>query len=197
MAEAKMTQVIRDLRKKLPDGNYGPQTYLGAYLRFVDSMRGANNRNLEEQLLLGSDCLMMEAETDEAYIIQRDYYDADNNSSPSNCYRLVSFVYKEDSRVTGFDVNAAGALTLPDRVVSGIQGNILSISKDANEISLDMNGNIVINPGWVTTKEDILYYIGDNEDDIVRIASKVTQEMSIITPDGMTQKVTKAVVTLA
>ena len=53
MASANVLKYFK--RKK--SGNYEEPVYIGAEQRFVSALRGTNNHNLEEQSILGHDCI--------------------------------------------------------------------------------------------------------------------------------------------
>ena len=63
MANSKYkAEVVRYLRKKTNGGYTEAPTYLGSEQKFVGALRNSNDNNLEEQFLLGTDCLTTEWE---------------------------------------------------------------------------------------------------------------------------------------
>lgn len=70
MASAK---ILKFLKRKTDSGTYGEDIYLGAEQKFVSALRGTNNNNLEEQNILGMDCIITASWEDTNYIEIREF----------------------------------------------------------------------------------------------------------------------------
>ena len=70
--------VIKSVQQKDSLGSYDSPVFLGAEQRFVGALRQSNNNNLEEQSILGLDCITTEY-VDENYtrIIKKEYRNAE------------------------------------------------------------------------------------------------------------------------
>ena len=55
-----MADVIRKIKQKTSNG-FSEDVYLGAYPQYVGALRQSHNENLEEQYILGTDCIVTES----------------------------------------------------------------------------------------------------------------------------------------
>lgn len=91
-----MVNVIKKLCKKSEQGFSSP-IYLGAEQRFVDALRGTNINNLEEQYIIGVDCITTEywqtSDKGEEHVIEKIF--TDGIQSNSKYYKLVIIEYTD------------------------------------------------------------------------------------------------------
>lgn len=93
--------IVKSLKRKTNGGYTESPVYLGAEQRFVSALRNSNNNNLEEQFLLGTDCLTSQWTSEdgnihivkEFYVQPNDYEEKDDDNLES--YRISSIIYGE------------------------------------------------------------------------------------------------------
>ena len=86
MASANILKYLK--RKK--SGAYEAPVYIGAEQRFVGAVRGTNNNNLEEQSILGLDCITTSYWDGTVYIEKKEFH---NGTKANEFYILESKVY--------------------------------------------------------------------------------------------------------
>lgn len=95
-----MADFIKQLKIKNTDGFSAP-VYLGAEQRFIGALRNSSLDNLEEQYLLGVDCITTEYwQSAGTHITTKEFYDG--NESTSNYYKLEIVEYPEAVVSTDF-----------------------------------------------------------------------------------------------
>jgi hypothetical protein len=82
-----MAEVIKQIKTKSNDSFSSP-IYLGAEQRFVGALRGSNVDNLEEQYIIGVDCVTKEEwdDTNHKHTITKEFRKSDQST---NYYKLV------------------------------------------------------------------------------------------------------------
>ena len=91
MANSKYeAEVVRYLRKKTNGGYTEAPTYLGSEQKFVGALRNSNDNNLEEQFLLGTDCLTTEWKDNGNSYIKKEYFIQDTGDDATQ--KLSSYV---------------------------------------------------------------------------------------------------------
>lgn len=140
-------EVIKQIKTKSSSG-YSSPTYLGAEQRFVGALRQCNLDNLEEQSLLGVDCVTTEywQSADNAHIIIKEFHDG---SQSTNYYKLETTIY-EDKFIN-----------------SNITTGVATVSDFENIASS--------NTDYVTVRIDTLYFVV-NASNIIKVATKTTQQ---------------------
>lgn len=81
-----MTNVIKQLKQKT-DSAFSSSIYLGAEQRFVGALRQSHNDNLEEQSILGVDCVTTETWSGTTHTIIKEFHDG---TQSTNYYKLVT-----------------------------------------------------------------------------------------------------------
>lgn len=100
--------IVKSLKRKTNGGYTESPVYLGAEQRFVSALRNSNNNNLEEQFLLGTDCLTSQwtGEDGNTYIVKEFYVQPDDHEEKDDdnleSYRISSIVYGEALVVQSF-----------------------------------------------------------------------------------------------
>lgn len=155
-----MNKIIKQIRQK--DGStFSSPINLGAEQRYVGALRQSHNDNLEEQSILGVDCVTTETWSGTIHKIVKEFHDG---TQSTNFYILTTEIYNEiaDSYVDGKN------LILPKLNSSLVVDTNLSIT--TNEISLSSSFKI--------TRKDILSYKND-KGEIIEISTKITQQKKV------------------
>lgn len=189
--------IIKYLKRK-KSGGYEEPVNIGAEQRFVTALRGTNNNNLEEQNILGSDCITTSYWKNSVLYEIREFRDS---SRTSNYYVMKSQVYN-DTAMTSFSILNTTVQWVEDvlqftsdRAQFESNGTLLTIKGDA---SFDLSsGTLIIaeksdsdtEEGTYLVRQDILYYINSSGNE-VKVSTKKTFET---VEDGKT--VTKYIIT--
>ena len=151
--------VIKFLMTKGADG-FSTPSYLGAEQYFVSALRGSKNNNLEEQYLMGVDCITTSWPTAEGVDrITKEYYNA-QVENPTNYYKLEIYNYNTNTDVEEYISMIEGVKSL---IVANGEGNVEENTlflDNFNLYSFDAEDNIIINPNNVITQKAELYFIG-------------------------------------
>lgn len=94
-----MNKIIKQIRQK--DGStFSSPINLGAEQRYVGALRQSHNDNLEEQSILGVDCVTTETWSGTTRTIVKEFHDG---TQSTNFYILTTYIYNEiaDSYVDG------------------------------------------------------------------------------------------------
>lgn len=200
MASANVLKYLR--RKK--SGKYETPVYIGAEQRFISALRGTNNNNLEEQSILGFDCITTSYWEGTTFCEKKEFHDG---TKTNEFYILESRIYNvaSDSQFLNENIQFA-----TDKIYFEQNGVLLTIeSNDAFfENAGSSNGTIAIpqkigNGGTSTiseieslaaedfrkTREDILYYKNKNNT-LIEVSIKTSYEKEL---NGVTT--TKSIVT--
>lgn len=126
-----MAEVIKQLKTK-SNNSFSSPVYLGAEQRFIGPLRGSNIDNLEEQYILGVDCVTTEEwdSNTNTHIITKEFYDG--TQTTSKYYKLVITEY----------------LNIGNVVYSTIANQTVIISEDNN---VNSTTDVII-------REEKLYY---------------------------------------
>ena len=93
--------VIKEIRQKTPTGFSGP-IYIGPEQRFVSALLNSHNNNLEEQFILGVDCLTTTWEENEIKYTTKKFFNG-NLGDVSNKGYYILFIKEYDHSSTGSD----------------------------------------------------------------------------------------------
>lgn len=150
-----MSTVIKQFRQKNGD-NFSSPINLGADQRYVGPLRQSNNDNLEEQTLLGVDCITTESWNGTTHIIKKEFHDG---TQSTDFYILTTEVY--DDNVESFVSNQNLILTNNDFEITNtfktIRKDILSY-KNSNGEEIEISTKITQRKesnGVIITKEVI------------------------------------------
>ena len=108
-----MAECIKQLKTK-NNGSFSSPVYFGAEQRFVGALRGCHLDNLEEQYILGVDCVTTEEWTSDmkTHTITKEFHDS--TQSTDNYYKLIIVEH------------------LDKIISSSITGGIMTVSDDEN-----------------------------------------------------------------
>lgn len=176
MANSKyQAEVVRYLRKKTNGGYTEAPTYLGSEQKFVGALRNSNDNNLEEQFLLGTDCLTTSWEENGNSYIRKEYFvqdTGDDDSQKLSSYVINTTIYggnnvkNTDCYFTsdGLNVDNLPDISFDSQVLKLENGEIYSFSMDALKIYPN---------SFVIMKEDKLQFV-DNTNTLVDVLTKYT-----------------------
>lgn len=178
MASANILKYLK--RKK--SGAYEAPVYIGAEQRFVGALRGSNNNNLEEQSILGLDCITTSYWQDTVYIEKKEFHDG----TRSNGFYIL------ESRVYNASANAGFVEDSVQFVTDSIYFDNEYIVADANanafivgDIFTITQGNInavatidEIDEDFKRIREDILFYKND-KNILIEVSIKTTYEKEV------------------
>ena len=85
-----MSSVIKQIKQKT-GSEFSSSIHLGAEQRFVGALRQSHNDNLEEQSILGVDCVTTETWSGDTHTITKEFHDG---TQSTNFYKLVT-VFKD------------------------------------------------------------------------------------------------------
>ena len=194
MASAK---ILKFLKRKTDSGTYGEDIYLGAEQKFVSALRGTHNNNLEEQSILGMDCIITSKWDERTYIEIREFRTED---VLTGYYILESKVLNTaaDSSFRGSEVffttdliNFVGDALLiqsDEAVFDSIRQSVIIPQNLGNNTSIISEDDNLTEDGFKMTRIDTLFFQGSNGK--VEISQKTTYEKKT---DDIT--VTKSVIT--
>ena len=199
MASANVLKYLK--RKK--SGKYEAPVYIGAEQRFVGALRGTNNNNLEEQNILGFDCITTSywegttfcekrefhdgTKTNEFYILESRSYNVASDSQflNENIQFATDKIYFEQNGVLlTIESNEAlfeniegqsGAIAIPQKLGNGRVSGAATIAEPLSD-------------DFRKTREDILYY-KNKQNTLIEVSIKTTYEKEL---DGVTT--TKSIV---
>ena len=87
-----MSNFIKQICQK--DGStFSTPINLGAEQRYVGALRQSHNDNLEEQSLLGVDCITTDYWDDTTHVIKKEFHDG---TQSANYYILMTYIYNEN-----------------------------------------------------------------------------------------------------
>lgn len=196
--------VLKYLKRK-KSGRYETPVYIGAEQRFVGALRGTNNNNLEEQSILGFDCITTSYWEGTTFCEKKEFHDG---TKTNEFYILESRIYNvaSDSQFLNENIQFA-----TDKIYFEQNGVLLTIESDEAlfQNTESSNGTVAIpqklgsnsasgistiaeplaEDDFRKTKEDILYY-KNKSNTLIEVSSKVTYEKEV---NGVTT--TKSIVT--
>lgn len=100
-----MAEVIKQIKQK-NNSSFSSPIYLGAEQRFVGALRGSNVDNLEEQYIIGVDCITTEEWNDTTHRIIKEFRNSEQSTS---YYKLIIEITNEQNSNI-----ANGTLTVSD-----------------------------------------------------------------------------------
>lgn len=195
--------IIREIRKKLGKDDYSTPIKIGVEQRFVSPLINSNNNNLEEQSIIGNDCLTIEwTDTDGVQYIVKKYCDGDFDSShhkgDAGYYILFIKDFTGSTKVAEFYFDGK-KICLPQYNVgqATFDDYNKTLKLDSNDIysfsQIEEDDNVKLNiiPPYTVNKEETLCFRTnwDKKDDIILddatddyhdtlISRKVTSKMS-------------------
>lgn len=187
--------VIKSFREKNESGSYNNPSFFGTEVRFVGPLRGCNNNNLEEQMLIGVDCVTTQWVDDEGVErITKEYHDS-SEEEPTGYYILDTYIYDQEAQQSEFYFENE-ALSVPDDTslqdIREDENDELTFYGEDNEVYsyANMQREMLIDPDFVLVRKDILQYKQANGD-IINISTKTTQLK--YTTDGNRQVVKETI----
>lgn len=150
-----MNKIIKQIRQK--DGStFSSPINLGAEQRYVGALRQSHNDNLEEQSILGVDCVTTETWSGTTHKIVKEFHDG---TQSTNFYILTTEIYNEiaDSYVDGKNLILSNIDFEVANEFKTIRKDILSYRNSDGEdieISTKITQRKEVN-GVITTKEVI------------------------------------------
>lgn len=150
-----MSTVIKQFRQKNGD-NFSSPINLGAEQRYVGALRQSHNDNLEEQSILGVDCVTTETWSGTTHKIVKEFHDG---TQSTNFYILTTEIYNEiaDSYVDGKNLILSNIDFEVANEFKTIRKDVLSYRNSDGEdieISTKITQRKEVN-GVITTKEVI------------------------------------------
>ena len=102
--QIKNYQVIKEIRRKDAEGNFEEPVKISVDQKFVGSLLNSHNNNLEEQAILGVDCLDIEWQDDNVGYITRRFVDAQHTEEISDDGYYILFIedYSNTSQFADF-----------------------------------------------------------------------------------------------
>ena len=181
--------IVKEIRRKASSGDFETPVKIGAEQRFVGALLNSHNNNLEEQSILGNDCLTVSWEdANKVKYITKKFYNGDLSSVSSNGYYILFISDYSESEVTAEFYFEEQGLYLPEYDTSKASfqqsGDSIALVGDEPDIySFDENtGALKINPPFRLFKKEILCLrtnisnTSDTQDisDDILISEKVT-----------------------
>ena len=178
MASAK---ILKFLKRKIDSGTYGEDLYFGAEQKFVSALRGTSNNNLEEQSILGMDCIVTASWDNTNYIEVREFR---NENVTTGYYILETTVFNAsaDSSFRGSEIFFTSdsinfsddALLIESReaLFDDLQKSVVipqNLGGSTSIISEEEPGE-----GFKKTRTDILFFQGKSGK--IQISEKTTYE---------------------
>lgn len=153
---ANTAEVAKYFRKKTSSGFSESITYLGAQQRFVEALKNSNANNLEEQLLLGTDCDIESYEDNEGNFVQEKSFRKDG--ALNDYYKIITTIYGDDvyDRNYYYDENQ---LMVSGKQVSVDTANQEILLNDSNYFAF-VEDQINITP-FITHNNREFYYNGN------------------------------------
>jgi hypothetical protein len=158
--------VVTSVRRKT-SGGFETPVYLGSEQRFVKALLNSHNNNLEEQFLLGIDCLKVEWEDNSIKYITKHFYDGQN--SGTGYYILFSADYTDslvgadfyfDNDILYMPTESEGMYRVVEYPAS--TDPLSFVGDDAEMYQYDSSGEILlINPSFRTIRRDVLCFRTD------------------------------------
>ena len=105
--------VIKEIRQKTPTGFSGP-IYIGPEQKYVSALLNSHNNNLEEQFILGTDCLIVSWEDGDVKYITKKFFDSNTATVSPDGYYILFIADYSDSLMTADFYFRNNELYLPD-----------------------------------------------------------------------------------
>lgn len=132
-------QVITSIQQKDSTNSYSSPIMIGAEQRFVKALRQSHNNNLEEQSILGVDCITVEEwDANNTHIITKEYHDG---SKTADYYILKVEIYNDNAEI--YIQDDALILSAYDEFNEVIGEDFKVIQKETLSYK-DNNGNVKI-----------------------------------------------------
>lgn len=175
------SDVVRYFKRKVDGGYAESPTYFGAKQEFVTALRNSINNNLEEQYLLGTDCLTTTWEDEDGNIrILKEYYIQPNDyeEQPDDnleSYRISSIIYKDSPTIENYIFGEDDFISETDDLSFNNEVNALSFDKEkygTYSYAEDNSEVSVTSKGFLTSREDTLQWV-DASGKIVDVLTKI------------------------
>lgn len=178
--------ILKYLKRKV-SGSYETPVYIGAEQRFVTALRGSKNNNLEEQSILGLECIETSHWEGTVLYERKEFHDG---SRVNDYYILESKNYRAGTEIRFINnlIQIVSDTFSFDGTTFLIQNDSANFIDNNTTLSLPANLNegldedLIDEEGFIKTKEEILYYKNKN-DIIIEVAIKITKEKEL---DGVT-----------
>ena len=130
--------VIKTIQQKDSLGSYNSPVFFGAEQRFVGALRQSNNNNLEEQSILGLDCITTE------YVRKEDYV------------RIIKKEYRNPDITTNYYV-------LDIEVYDGVENSNAYFDDATETLVITGSGEAAADsPTFVDVRKETLSYVNEN-----------------------------------
>lgn len=167
-----MSEVIRQLKQKIDNSTYSSPIYLGAHPQYVGALRKSHNANLEEQLILGTDCVTTETwELEDESMVHNIIKEFHDGTETADYYKLTAKIYDE---ISDFEVDDNVLVFSSRSHVVNEQKLVLSSGSGVSDqiLVLTSNPSSAANFGL---KREVLSYIDTNGNEI-KISTKITTQ---------------------
>lgn len=182
MANNYASDVVKYFKRKT-GGDYSESpTYLGAEQRFVGALRNSADNNLEEQYLLGTDCLTTAWVDENGYtkILKEFYIQPEDGASAGDAnkqsYRIESTIYKGVDRNDNFYfdkdemvINSPDVRAIADKIVF----NDTTQGDPMGTYWFDDEDLYVYPESYNVMREDKLQYVNASGE-VIDVLTKVT-----------------------
>lgn len=173
-------KVITFIRRKKADGFSEAPTYIGAKQRFVTAIRNSNLNNLEEQLLLGTDCVTETTYTGSVTTEEKSFYTDKNKPYYKLITKTIQGGILEEREIyaereilhlkkddTLFIIGDGGG-TYSDRE------SIYEINNELFDYNEGEEKLIIYPQNFITIKTEELFFVKDNGQTQISVITKKT-----------------------
>lgn len=154
--------IVTEIRRKT-SGGFETPVKLGANQRFVGALLNSHNNNLEEQSILGVDCLETSWSVNDVDYVTKKFYNGDLTSVSNNGYYILFITDYTNSEATADYYFEDGGIYFPVYETSGMRFNAnqdgsLALLGDKQEIYLfDEDGqSLKVNPSFRVMRKEVL-----------------------------------------
>lgn len=154
--------IVTEIRQKT-SGGFETPVKLGANQRFVSALLNSHNNNLEEQSILGVDCLETSWSVNDVDYITKKFYNGDLTSVSNNGYYILFITDYTNSEATADYYFESGGIYFPVYETSGVNfdensDGSLTLLCDKQEIcSFDEGGqSLKVNPSFRVMRKEVL-----------------------------------------
>ena len=176
MANSKYkAEVVRYLRKKTNGGYTEAPTYLGSEQKFVGALRNSNDNNLEEQFLLGTDCLTTEWEDNGNSYIRKEYFiqDTGDDATQKLSSYVVNTIIYGPNNVHNTDCYFTNDALVADNMQDIAFNSDVLVLDDDQVYCYSMETLQIYPNAFVITREDKLQFV-DSTNTLIDVLTKYT-----------------------
>ena len=163
--------IVTQVRRKNTSGFDAP-FFIGSSAKYVTGVRGSNVNNIEENFLLGTDCITTKEELSNGTIHTIIEYRDDNTDS--NYYILESYQYQSDDFIfdTHYFTSTGETFKIPNDASDNIYQNETLIGVDINAYSFSNDDETLVAVNNIPVAcEQTLKFVND-EGTLVIVARK-------------------------